>query len=304
MHYQPYFNLSLFHDYYQKRTCPDFTVAPTHDCQRILKGYRLVFKSSMNGFQLLIPVESNEKFNPFLPLEQLLIFTFLLRLKKTDFTTFTQLDSDYQIGKSFYVYSNETIKDGESLELKQTIIQQEKLTQPKAQQSPLEARCAEIAELQFISRNQIFGVIEIHNRDFLKSTDQQRGFKTTFAAKAQTWKYYLITDQSTDAQSFSIQSKDTNGDALAFALDKSNDGDGIKAKIKQRFPDSQTIVLCSKKPVACRELGRPNLQLFKEKPKKESNTSQIPSQNKPLISNLPNPSNQSGICVINLLKEV
>lgn len=288
MHYQPYFNLALFHDYYQKQICPDFTIEPTRVCQRILKGHRLVFKPSINGLQLLMPVESDQQ--TVLALDKSLIFTFLLRLKNSDFVTFTQLDPLYHPDRSLYVFSNDGTNTS-SLAL--TLIQRQKLAQPKSEQSPLEARCAAIAELHTVPASQLFGVIEIHHHDFPKGANQNRDFTITFVAKKQIWKYYLITDKSTSATAFSIQPKDA---AIRFSPFKGDTSDRILAGIQQRFPESQTVLLRSDTPVACREIGRPNLQLFKKGNDKE--------QDKLWISNLPNPPNQHGTQVINMLEEV
>ena len=157
----------------------------------------------------------------------------------------------------------------------------------------METRCAAIAELRKTPRSKIFGVIEIHYDKLPKGTNQNKEFTITFDPKKQTWMYYLITEKSTAKTAFSIQDKD---DAIHFSPFPGEARDRILAGIQQRFPESQTILFRSDAAVACREMGRPNLQLFK----KGSDT----AQNKLWIPNLPNPPHQHGTQVINVLEEV
>lgn len=302
MNYQPYFNLALFHNYYQNQICPDFTIEPTNDCQQILKGYRLIIKPNINGLQLLIPVGPDQQ--PVLPLDKSLFFTFLLKLKNPNFFTFTQLDSEYYPNSSFYVSSSESLSqnDTEPLSLGATLIQRQKIVQPESKPSPLEARCAAIAELHEAPLGQVFGVIEIRPHDFPKGESRNRNFKITFAAKEQVWKYYLITaktDESLGKTSFSIQDKNKNF-PIRFSPFKADSSDRILAKIQQRFPESQTVLLRSDAPVACREIGRRDLQLFKKVLDKQKGK----EEEKLWIANLPNPPNQHGIQVINMLQGV
>jgi hypothetical protein len=327
MNYQRYVNLALFHDYYQQGICPDFTIEPTHTCQRILKGHRLLLKPTPNGLQLLIPVGVDQR--PVLPLDGALAFTFLLKLKNPTFVNFTQLDSQYQPNQTLYVFTNETLdnasepqgesKEATSTELASTLLQRQNITHPQSTRSPLEAYCAklcaQIAELRS-PNNQIFGVIEIRYREsWLNNLNRAMDFTISFTAKQQPWTYYLVTDKAAIPDSFSIQDKTSQDKAiqdkaiqdknladsntvLQFSLVQSDNkvSDRILAGIRQRFPESQTILLRSNTAIACREIGRPNLQLFQKEPAKD--------QEKLWISNLPNPPNQHGAQVINLLTDL
>ncbi len=320
MYYQTYFKVSLLHKYYQRGICPDFELEPTRTCLRLLKGHRLVLKPSINGLQLLIPFKSKQR--PLLPLDKSMIFTFLLKLKNPDFASFTQFEpKKYHPSRHLYVFSNEENNKPSDLALEPTIIRFQKLVKIAMAQalsepepsthlvlensSPLEKRCAAIAELKTTQRGQIFGLVEIHHRGFLvQNSNQNKEFTIHFTPKKQHWSYYLVTDKATDANSFSIQDQGTDEpkEKLHFESLKVETEDLTKDRIfdsiKQRFPESQTVVLRSDAPVECREIGRQNLQLIKFGQTKK------PGQTKLWIPHLPNPPNQHGIQVINLLDDL
>ncbi|NER78564.1 MAG: hypothetical protein F6K42_03105 [Leptolyngbya sp. SIO1D8] len=289
MRYQTYFGLKLFHNYYQQQVCPNFSIKPTPDCQHRLLGYRMILKSSINGFQLLMPLKDAQQ--PMFPLAESEVFTFLLTLTNSAFISFTQLAPEYQPNRSLYVFSNETLTEPGSPELTSTLIQRATLTAPKANLSPLEARAARaIATLDLPQRSTIFGLVEIHNNgslaaDFSRSSD----FRIRFVAKQQVWTYYLVANRGTPTEAFSIQDKDTE---ITFAHTTPDPRDRVLTAIQDRFPNSQPILLRSATAIPCREMGKPNLQLLKV------------GHTKPWIPHLPNPPNQQGTQVINLLEDV
>lgn len=295
MPYQPYFSLNLFHNYYQQKSCADFVVEPTRATQRILKGHRLLLKPSENGLQILVPLQTEQQ-QPVIPLANSLKFTFLLRLTNTDFINFTQLAPNYRPHSSLYVFSNNPPSDADPLTLTSSLLDLEFLSKPTAEQSPLEARCSAIAELHTVQRSKIFGVVEIYHNDFLASDfNQNHQFKITFEPrKLDYWAYYLVANQATTAESFSI--KDDQGD-ITFSPPLVNPEDRISAEIQNRFPQSQTILIKSDVPVVCREIGRPHLQLLK-KNGNQNGSSEL------WIPHLPNPPNRHGTQVINLIEEL
>ena len=296
MRYQTYFNLELFHSYYQDYICPDFTIEPTAACQRMLRGHRLVIKPNVNGVQVLVPLDASQQ--PVISLAPSEIFTFLLKLNNPTFVSFTQLDPLYRTSQSLYVFSNDMVADivddtfvsSEASELSSKLIQYTNLAQPVAEQSALDIRCAAIAHEYSSQQSTIFGMIEIHNNNSLSQDFSQISeFKVTFVAKQQVWRYYLVADKGASAEAFSIQDKEAE---ISFSPASIEPGDRILAAIQHRFPQSQPILLTSAVPVSCRKLGRPNLQLFKQ------------GHTKPWIPHLPNPPNQHGTQVINVLEDV
>ncbi|WP_299409918.1 hypothetical protein [Acaryochloris sp. IP29b_bin.148] len=293
MRYQSYFNLKLFHNYYREKICPDFTLESTLACQHLLQGHRCLLKSSINGVQILVPLETPQQ--PLIPLDRSLTLTFLLRLNNPAFISFTQLDPRFQMGHSLYVFSNETLTASDSSEMASVVIQRSDLTKPAVTQSPIEARCAAtLATLSPHQRQTVFGLVEIHNNGSLTADfSQSSEFKVTLAAKQQIWAYYLVVNKGTSAQTFSIQDKNKDKSAaISFETAIIASGDRIVTALQNRFPNSQSILLKSTNPVTCQQIGRPQLQLLKQ------------DDAKPWISHLPNPPNQHGTQVINLLRDL
>lgn len=296
MHYKPYFSLNLFHTYYQHNTCADFVIEPTRSCQRLLQGHRLVLKLSTNGLQVLVPFQEDaSQPQPVIPLAESLVFTFLLRLKNPDFINFTELKNDYRPNSSLYVFSNDSLSDESQLELTSELLKREARTKLDQPPSPMERLCARIAELQTAQRSNLFGAIEIHKNDSLaKDFSKNREFKITFKASQIKWTYYLVAMKDTSDAVFSIQEDPASQNAIAFDQVLPKTSDRISERINRLFPDTNTIVFQSKEPVPCQNIGRSKLQLMLTK----AGSSSI------CIDHLPNPPNQHGIQVINLLHDV
>jgi hypothetical protein len=110
-----------------------------------------------------------------------------------------------------------------------------------------------------------------------------------FEGKEQIWHYYLVAEKGTLNNVFSIKDQEN---LLTFQTVPRDTSDRIWSGLEQRFPDSQTILLRSETPVACLDIGKPQLQLIKQ------------GVDKPWIPHLPNPPNQHGISVINLCQEL
>lgn len=302
MYYQPYFKLTLSHDYYPQRRCPNFVVEPTQSCQRMLIGHRCIVKVTDGGLTLLMPMEAEHQ--PMIPIKDAAVFTFLLNLRVSDFSVFTQLDPQYELGESLYVFSNEGVADSEAaVTLTSTVVQRSRLNLPSTEQSALENRCALIPELRSRRRSNVFGLVEIAHQGALSNADSvvssavtsaftPTDFQILFIAKQQTWTYYLVTDKTMDASAFSIRDlgADNAQSERRFSVVSGEPRDRLLATLQARFPDSQTILLRSESPIPCQQGGRANLQLMKQ------------GHELPWIAHLPNPPTQHGAQVINLLK--
>ena len=291
MSYRPYLSLSIHHDFYRQSTCFDLGLEPSQACQRWMDGHRLVAKPKGSGLQLGYAATDDQR--PLVAIKSGQILTFLLTLKNPGFTSFTQLDAGYQPGSSFYIFSNESIEDANDLHLRSQVIQFQDMrsTDPSA----LLSRCAAITELHTLKRSEIFGIVEIHHRErFQDFTRQAPEFKIAFAPRERPWSYYLIADQALDPDVFSIrdQSGEVRQHALSFSRVESDASDRIIASIQQQFPDSQTLVFQSDMPVPCQDQGRAHLQLMKR------------GHNAAWVPHLPNPPNDHGVQIINLLTDV
>lgn len=119
MQYRELFSLTIRHDYYLDRKCPDFTLSPTPECERRLRNYRLLLKSFPYGIQVLAPVRQQESKNNagetiieealFLDIPAGARFDFWLRLNNPQFHAITSLEQTYS-GKLLAnpVFSNES----------------------------------------------------------------------------------------------------------------------------------------------------------------------------------------------------
>ncbi|NET83012.1 MAG: hypothetical protein F6J94_14070, partial [Moorea sp. SIO1F2] len=118
MLYKPLFELSILHDYYRDKVCPDLSVEPTPECSRVLRGHRLIVKNKVNGLVVIAPVVSvgsedskhkpkhKPKQKPWVELADNLRFTFILKIKNQDFLDFTDIDWK-PLDNLSYHFSNE-----------------------------------------------------------------------------------------------------------------------------------------------------------------------------------------------------
>lgn len=301
MIYQPYFSVHLFHSYYQQGTCFDFLIEPTQQCQRMLQRYRAVFRPESNGLQVLMPVaEGTSSPLPSAP------FCFFLKLKRQqEFLRVTELGSGYQPNAGFYVYSNESLVKADS-DLESTWVQREVLAPP-----------TKIFERYTPQKNEVFGIIEIHNNKALDQTLQKNAdFSITFSAQKRYWTYCLVTDPNVSTTDFSIQDKRGEVEFVNTSsfTDQAREPiqEDLLSAIEKRFPNSQAIVFQSSAPVSDSESARADLQLMVQKNKKNGKKTANSSngiednskKDKTWMPHLPNPPNGQGVQVINLLKDV
>lgn len=275
-----------------------------------------MLKPSIQGVQVLVPLEDlppEATPHPLIPLAESLKFTFGLQLKHPDFVSFTQLDPEYQGNGSLYVFSHaasdannpmdtsdpppSTKSATASTELTATVVQRAALS-PTAAPTPQDQTgirtptqiATQVAEWQTLLHRNLFGVVEIQpNVNPTRPLGTGQEFTITFAPRQQVWTYYLVAAPDTPPTAFAIQDKDAE---ISFAITELDECDRILTAIQTRFPQSQAIRLQSSTPVTCRETRRPHLQLFKQ------------GQSKPWIPHLPNPPNQHGTQVINVLEDV
>ncbi|MGD2180608.1 hypothetical protein [Lusitaniella coriacea] len=230
MHYQRFFSISIFHEYYRNKICSDFSIEPTQLCWKLIRGHRLILKNTANGLLMLMPVDEAQ--NPRFPLEKNIIFTFLLKLKNPRFASITSLDSDYRT--NLYTFSNQTLTEPGIATLSPAILQREKAEQ-----------------------NNAFGIVEIHNNASLEESE----FQIKFSAKERCWKYYLIASTNGQSAPFSIQDRNSE---IKFIQTEIETRDRVVEEIQHRFPNSQPYLFQSETPIPCQEAGRQNIQLLKQ----------------------------------------
>lgn len=275
MHYKQLFELRIIHEYYRDKICPDFSIEPTSQCQKILSGHRLIVKNQVNGIVVIAPVDSESK--PWIELAENLQFSFLLKLKNKEFIDFTEVEWK-PVNDVIYQFSNQNNIEGSDLEITQIKLCDRKL--PKGQN--------------------IFGIVDIYNPSSISPIlNQWNQYKIHFKAKKQQWHYYLLADSETNGDEFLIIDKDTSRKTeikfTRFTSAEAEKTDPIFSLLKQQFPQAQQYLFISDSEIACQEAGIKNIQLLKKKNSESSNPTVW-------IEHLPNPPNYNGIQVINALK--
>ncbi|MFP5274392.1 hypothetical protein [Coleofasciculus sp.] len=290
MNYQGLFELSIIHDYYQNKVCPDLNIEPTPECRQILARHRLLVKNKVNGIQVIVPV--TETGQPWLELTDDLVFTFLLKIKNSSFLDFTHINAKFTRAPNeryIYWFSNQTITGIGVSSLERT------LYDPKTAEPKLPPQ----------DRNNL-GVITIYNNSSLpkvflpKSSNQTSEYQISWQSKRQHWYYYLITEPETNGDVFLIaDAADARAEKIKFTKNEINqsDRDQLYHVFTERFAGKQLYLFSSETEINCQEKGRKHIQLLKQKQNGKS---------KPTvwINHLPNPPNRTGIQVINALKFV
>lgn len=82
-----------------------FEIIPTEECSKILNAYNCIFKATSAGILVGLRAESNgmepPKFKPFKPMDDDVMFTFLIKLRDFDFMNYTALPFTGNNGQVF-----------------------------------------------------------------------------------------------------------------------------------------------------------------------------------------------------------
>ena len=290
MNYQGLFELSIIHDYYNNKVCPDLNIEPTPECRQILASHRLLVKKKVNGIQVIVPVVETGK--PWLELTDDLVFTFLLKIKNPNFLDFTHINAKFTRAPNeryIYWFSNQRITRIGVSNLEST------LYDPNTAEPKLPPQ----------DRNNL-GVITIYNnsslpKEFLpKSSTQTSEYHIPWQSKRQHWYYYLITEPETNGDVLLIEdAADARAEKIKFTKTEINqsDRDQLYHVFTEQFSGKQLYLFSSETEINCQEKGRKNIQLLKQKQNGKGKSTVW-------IDHLPNPPNRTGIQVINALKFV
>jgi hypothetical protein len=238
MRYLPLLNLYLTHAYYADRRCPDFQVEPTPQTRRLLNNYRCVVKPLSNGVRILTAADGGA---PFIRMDKGMAFAFQLILRNPDFALFTDLAES---GPAARLYTNERVDIGTQVPLKLI-----------APQSPPVPR----------RPNGMFAAVEIAYRDSAPAIDRGPGeFLVDFGAKQAWWKYYLVTDTTSDVFRIADQDRDaplTFGDGTELK-DPAKASDNVAAALAAQYPKLRILRFTSASAIPCRQKPRRSLRLF------------------------------------------
>lgn len=105
MKYRQLYSLTIRHEYYPNGKCPDFTLIPTPECERVIRDFRLLVKYFPFGLKVLTPLKEIEvagqdgsktkKIVPFLDIPESVKFSFWMKSDNPDFGAFTDLDKTF-----------------------------------------------------------------------------------------------------------------------------------------------------------------------------------------------------------------
>ena len=228
MNYRTLFELNIFHDYYQNKVCPDFSIEPTTECSRILNGHRLIVKNKVNGIMVIVPVETEDtedpEQKPLVELADNLQFTFILKPKNKDFIDFTAINWN-PFEDLIYQFSNEN--------------------NTQIGVSDLAITPIELSERQLPRGQNIFGIVDIYNNASMpKVLDRWSEYQITFEAKRQQWCYYLVANNGSGTNGDVFEIKDTT-EEIEFEEKKAPfeaQEEQIFSVLKQRFTQSQQSI--------------------------------------------------------------
>lgn len=106
-YYQPLFTIACRHDFYENGVCPDLTVEPTAECQRILSRHRLWCKATENG---ILVISENQRTDmgdlvPRVSIAENTRFNFVLKLKNPYFLNITQVNQNFVQPNSAFIFT-------------------------------------------------------------------------------------------------------------------------------------------------------------------------------------------------------
>lgn len=104
MKFRPLLDLQVFHDYYADKLCPDFTITPTSDTDRLLRNHRCTLIRLHNGIRLFTATTAEGA--PLIPLPAPARLAFHLRLGNPDFALVTAPTGMGQPGAQRFTQQN------------------------------------------------------------------------------------------------------------------------------------------------------------------------------------------------------
>lgn len=285
--YQRFFGLKVFHEYYTDQLSRDFEFRPTRVCERIIRGHRLMFFRTQQGFHMAYPTQNG---TPLIPIHRSPHFSFTMRLKNTDLFNFTAIP---QRAGFVHYFSNKEIGD-----LKKSSIH-DGLTPPDSKQlyhyyadkNDIAGKYLEKEQLAY-DRN-AFGYVSIY-QEALKNGRHAIAFQT----RSKVWRYCVILPGAGDRSEYAIQKgedlKKGNGNryaSLSVSFEKKEQkpwNEGRQMLLFESVETDKAGQVQGQMSVPYYEEGFKNLQLIKRNNDKGTSVDV-----NTLINHLPSPSVKS-----------
>ena len=228
------FSLIIRHSYYADGVCPDFSLEPTSDTERLLKNYRCILKPSKNG--VVAVTELGDDGLPVIAVDAAVKFRFNLRLRNGDFALFTDLSAINQLAAPVYGPGGADVSKGGSLTL-------------TTQADSLE--------------NGVFAVAEVPGSVFATPTSWPAQFVVEFQPKRSRWIYYCVTDVKLTGKDLQVVDIGMPGAPLAFSPSNRTDltqspdtADALAAQLANQYPELARMRFVSDDVVPCQQSPR------------------------------------------------
>lgn len=221
--YKPLFEIKILHKYFLNKGTEDFfsmdeltkekqladfdvstlfSIVPTLETQRKLKGQNLVFKTSNHGLTVWARLSEGSEVAPLIPVDDSLELTFLLKLLNHTFYNFTNLDM-LNVGKLLF-FSNKRLST-ETPSFPLIKIDDNQIVDDNYVLSN-ESQNAELEMLTVSEKENLAGIIRICMKGETTSLDvitaeqeisePYRVFQILFDNRKTVWRYFFSSDQS------------------------------------------------------------------------------------------------------------
>jgi hypothetical protein len=197
-----------------------FTIHPTSDTSKLLNGSNLVFKTSETGFYIWSKVTEDDDNVPFIPLNEDLYFTFLIKLSDPRFYNYTDLK--FNNANKLYYFSNRRLttesdtfplinKEGDINSIDETYIIKTDIEKDEAWKLIPDNEKFDLDLLSAGEKDRLFGVIRIFMRgvdNTVHVVDSQCHIQTPYPTfqiqlnnRKTFWRYIFRQDQTVNGSS-------------------------------------------------------------------------------------------------------
>lgn len=182
--YQQFFQLDVFHTYFQKEICRCLAFNADVETERLMKRFRFIIRRKINGIGLYgnAAQEPAQLFNYIKQATGLTAFCFEIRTNNPDFNFFTEVPSNW-VGQFLYD-SNHNSAEADTVNL--------------------------TPQLAGNAGTLCFGKVTLRFADILKFSTSTgfANFVIQYKARATQWQYYIVNTHKTSFQNLRIIGKE------------------------------------------------------------------------------------------------
>lgn len=179
-----------------------FTILPTTKSRRRIEGQNMVFKTFSSGFMVWVKVSANDDSVPFIPINDSLELTFLLKLRNNTFFNYTDLGFE-NAGKLFFFSNRRPATEPGTYPLMRvsggnTVLNDDFVLSAAGAED-------ETAQLTTTERNGLFAIVKVGMKGQTASLDVTgtggaipdpfQTFELIFGNRKTTWRYIFDEEQ-------------------------------------------------------------------------------------------------------------